>query len=307
MLIEYQISRDKGVVIPVYVLAFCLVSIVCYAADSQDKTGHSKEDKGQREVVRKFYEDGSLRSEIPMVDGSVDGLLRVYRKNGEISILCPYTKGKEHGLSRDYVNNGKLCWTTQWRDGKKHGAWKFYGKNRKNIGVMWYWRGQKVSRAEFLKKKKDKLRQSGEEHHSLDIEYMLSNRCFARPPGEKAGESKETERKGMVSRKFYDDGSLQSEKPKVDDTVHGIVRKYHKNGGVASLIPVNNGKKDGCVRIYDHNGRLLETREYRIGKKHGVCKTYGENRQIKQEQWYWHGQKLSQEKFLKRRETERRP
>lgn len=307
MLTEYQIPRDKGVVIPVYVLAFCLVSIVCYAADGQDKTGHSKEDKGQREVVRKFYEDGSLKSEIPIVDGSVDGLLRVYHKNGAVSILSPCSKGKEHGLSRDYGVNGGLGWTTQMREGKQHGAWKLYDKNRKIAHVLWYWQGQKVSRAEFLKKRKDKLRQSGEEPHSLDTEHMLSNRCFARPAGEKAGELKETEGKGIVSRKFYDDGSLQSEKPKIDDTVHGIVRKYHKNGGVASLTPVNNGKKDGCVRIYDHNGRLLETREYRKGKKHGVCKTYGENRQIKQEQWYWHGQKLSQKEFLKRRETEKMP
>lgn len=160
MMILNDALRGKYELMGVLLAIMCLFVSSCPAEDIENKNEGSEEAKGTRKVVRKFYEDGKLKSEIPMIDDIVDGIIRVYHENGAISFLIPVKNGKMHGIVRSYLDNGSLLEEEEYRDGEKHGIWRMYGDGGKLIVDKWHWNGEEVSHDEFLRRTEEERKES---------------------------------------------------------------------------------------------------------------------------------------------------
>lgn len=89
-------------------------------------------------VVKANYPDGSLRAEIPHVEGLKHGMATEYYKTGKIFQTIEYAKGLKHGWAKRYWENGNLYQETPYDSGKIHGEQKKYREDGKLASVAVY-------------------------------------------------------------------------------------------------------------------------------------------------------------------------
>ena len=118
----------------------------------------TKASAGETNLRRIFYSDGSLRTEIPIVDGKYNGIGKSYFKNGQVSLTLPFTDGKLNGIGKSYAENGKLLEEVAYAAGERHGAGRVYCENGKVLVTNWWWHGKNVSEEEFERRKRETAR-----------------------------------------------------------------------------------------------------------------------------------------------------
>lgn len=106
-------------------------------AASGKGAGPSLEDKTNG-VVKANYPDGSLRAEIPYVEGLKHGMATEYYKTGKVFQAIEYAKGLKHGWAKRYWENGNLYQETPYDSGKIHGEQKKYREDGKLASVAVY-------------------------------------------------------------------------------------------------------------------------------------------------------------------------
>lgn len=67
-----------------------------------------------------YYSDGSLRYEIPYVNGVENGVRKWYRKDGSLWYETHYVNGKKHGVEIEYDIEGNIEAETIYDNNKKN-------------------------------------------------------------------------------------------------------------------------------------------------------------------------------------------
>jgi hypothetical protein len=73
-----------------------------------------------------YYNDGKLQNKGVLLNGNIDGELRVYYKTGIIKSVTHYKEGIRHGLWMDYYQNGAFMRVDEFVDGKANRNGKLY-------------------------------------------------------------------------------------------------------------------------------------------------------------------------------------
>ena len=59
-------------------------------------------------VSVEYYSDGTLRSEIPYIDGLAEGTARDFYQDGTLRSESEYRRNEQHGVSREWYKDEKL-------------------------------------------------------------------------------------------------------------------------------------------------------------------------------------------------------
>ncbi len=108
-------------------IAFALLAFISCETRRDSRANNAKGDN----IVRSYFKDGKLKSEISVKHGLHDGLSKSYYANGKISLELFYQAGKRHGMSRRYYESGGLYQVTEYKDDKIDGSRKKYTKQGK--------------------------------------------------------------------------------------------------------------------------------------------------------------------------------
>ena len=60
------------------------------------------------EIRRVTYPDGTLLSEMPMVNGRAHGIFKKYHANGQIETEMPVENGLQHGVTKRWAPDGRF-------------------------------------------------------------------------------------------------------------------------------------------------------------------------------------------------------
>ena len=138
------------------------------------------------EVVRTYYDNGKLKSEVYMINGKKNGIYKDYYINGQLDIICSYIDDKRIGELKGYYKDGQLEIICSYIDGKKNGEYKYYyisgnlqrkynnvdGKMIKRKNGLVYIEGSPILRGEIMIHKKqilDKLKIASPSNVFLDL------------------------------------------------------------------------------------------------------------------------------------------
>lgn len=84
---------------------------------------------GQNGIVRTYFDDGTIESEIAYVNDILDGLSVFYFPNGNVREEIPFSYGKINGVQRKYFTNGLLKEERNIREGVLDGLTKVFHEN----------------------------------------------------------------------------------------------------------------------------------------------------------------------------------
>jgi hypothetical protein len=68
-------------------------------------------------ALREFYEDGQVKSEVPLKSGIRDGVYLEYHENGKPKVKGRFVNGKEDGIWKYYDEDGEYLEKKKYRDG----------------------------------------------------------------------------------------------------------------------------------------------------------------------------------------------
>lgn len=109
-----------------------------------------------------YFTDTTIRAEISLLNGTPDGLTKIYFESGELQEIRSFRKGQMHGqwekwnsggiktAEANYTNNlkdgkwfvwddnGTLRYDMTYKDGKKTGTWYMYDDSGKLISEKIY-------------------------------------------------------------------------------------------------------------------------------------------------------------------------
>jgi MORN repeat variant len=87
----------------------------------------------QKHIIKKeIYTDGSIKKEISYLNDTViDGVVKYYYKNGTVGSELFYLDGNMHGLQKDYYESGNIKHKAYLKNGIKEGEDIYYYKNGK--------------------------------------------------------------------------------------------------------------------------------------------------------------------------------
>ena len=82
----------------------------------------------QNGIVKSYYQDGSIQSEISYVNDILDGKANWYYQNGQLKSERNYDKGILNGLVKEYYETGLLKEEYFVRSGMKDGAYRVFNE-----------------------------------------------------------------------------------------------------------------------------------------------------------------------------------
>ena len=94
-------------------------------------------------LVKQYYPDGTLMTEIHYNKGEIDGEMKGYYQNGKLKYTSPYTNGKINGHYKAYDDNGNLAVEIPMKNGEVNGEAKNYYENGKIKEVYSFKNGKK--------------------------------------------------------------------------------------------------------------------------------------------------------------------
>lgn len=209
-------------------------------------------------------------------EGRLVGEVRYWNEAGVLISTAEHACGKPHGIARRYFPDGAVAQDCRYIDGKIHGVRSFFRGNGELPRVLAdappsvvsfdyiYEHGDLVGdclRDAFGREVDSRgrpvpPRPPGVEPTATFVEYQ--GWLFMRRRGETGAET-------IVSRRYFDDGTLREELTYVD----GRERQYHANGKL-----LHEGQRDrtgdrhvpiGTWRYYDDAGHLRRTVEHEHG------------------------------------------
>ena len=103
----------------------------------------------QTGIIKSYYPDGMLRSEVSYVNDILDGTALLYHSNGNLSQEKTFSKGIIHGWVREYFNSGLLKEEFYVDRGIKNGTHKIYFENGGLKSIEVFENGKLVTKSEF--------------------------------------------------------------------------------------------------------------------------------------------------------------
>ena len=218
---------------------------------------------------KSYYNDGTLKSEGPFLNGLYNGVWTYYYSNGNVQAKGSFISGDgtdvsetsglplngRDGLWKIYHDNGKLSQESYFLKGKRNGSFKGYNtvgvlteesfyKNGVLDGklVMYNYQAIKISEATFIN-------------------------------GIAEGEEKI----------YYDSGKLKIQRSYKQGKLDGVLKVFYENGNLEESSSYVNGKKNGKLVLFFTNGKIQQEALMVNDKLHGKCKTYYETGQVKLE------------------------
>ena len=110
----------------------------------QCKTSPEKEPAGSESdirIVREYFADGSLMSEIEARGNLRHGLTKKYSESGILVATISYENNLRHGRTTSFYDDGSISSTINYENGFKHGDAEKYYKNGGIYRITPYWRG----------------------------------------------------------------------------------------------------------------------------------------------------------------------
>ncbi len=102
----------------------------------------------QNGIVRTYYDDGVIESEIAYVNDILDGTSVFYYPNGNVREEIPFSFGKVNGVRKKYFQNGLLKEEKNLREGVLDGLTKLYHENGALKEALNYESGKLIKRIE---------------------------------------------------------------------------------------------------------------------------------------------------------------
>lgn len=119
-------------------------------------------------LIRKWYEDGTLSYEAPYSHGSVDGLEQGWFQSGQLESQHPYVRGKIEGLSQEWYRSGRLMVQAQYVEGRLHGVNRVWYQDgtlaaeghhchgkREGLAQRWYPNGKLETKATYREDRRE--------------------------------------------------------------------------------------------------------------------------------------------------------
>lgn len=100
-------------------------------------------------MVKTFYSNGSIESEINYRDGIRDGEARFYYENGNVKELRNYSNGKVEGFVKIYSETGSLKETFVIENGRREGPTSVFDDNGNYLSDIYYENGKLVIPAAY--------------------------------------------------------------------------------------------------------------------------------------------------------------
>jgi hypothetical protein len=98
----------------------------------------------QQGLVKTFYKDGKVESEINYSNNIREGDAKFYYENGSIKRDLTYVNGRVDGLVKEYYENGKLKLSYTITNGKKEGPVSFFKEDGSFITDITYEKGKRI-------------------------------------------------------------------------------------------------------------------------------------------------------------------
>lgn len=83
----------------------------------------------QNGIVRTYYDDGTIESEISYINDILDGISLFYYPNGNLREEIPFSYGKVNGIHRKYFQNGLIREERNLKEGILDGLDKIFHEN----------------------------------------------------------------------------------------------------------------------------------------------------------------------------------
>ena len=80
-------------------------------------------------IARDYYVSGKLEYEIQYKDGKREGIAKRYFENGKLLGETPFNNDKREGIAKGYFESGKLAWEASYKDNKAEGYAQEYNEN----------------------------------------------------------------------------------------------------------------------------------------------------------------------------------
>ena len=77
-------------------------------------------------IWKKYYNNGQVKTETPLVNNIPHGIEKWYYETGELWYEKPCVDGKVHGIEKWYYETGELWYEWPWVNDKIHGIYKEY-------------------------------------------------------------------------------------------------------------------------------------------------------------------------------------
>lgn len=96
-------------------------------------------------IAREYYADGTLKAQVPVSFGLMEGKLYTYSKNGNLISEIPFKKGVKHGSAKIYFNSGTIAQKIGYKKGYFHGARRWYNEEGEQIMKVKYFYNLPIS------------------------------------------------------------------------------------------------------------------------------------------------------------------
>ncbi|MBN2272964.1 MAG: toxin-antitoxin system YwqK family antitoxin [Bacteroidales bacterium] len=100
------------------------------------------DDTSAPRIVREYYDNGRIKSEITAIGTQRQGITKNYDKNGRLAGEVMYENNMKHGWATNYYPSGKIHSKLMYREGKKDGDEIWYYENGKAYRVSPYVEGK---------------------------------------------------------------------------------------------------------------------------------------------------------------------
>lgn len=131
-----------------FIILFALIVGVATIVDAQltlkDGKYYDQEDKLYTGVYIEYYESGSKKVEMNVVDGEKQGITKIYFENQNINEVRLFDHNDMDGTWLTYDENGTKTGEASYKHGVKDGKWFIWDENGTLRYEMLYSKGKKV-------------------------------------------------------------------------------------------------------------------------------------------------------------------
>ena len=121
---------------------FCSALIFCLLSSCIPDFGAKEpKEKKNENLVKTFYPDGTLKTEVPIENKKKNGLAKAYYADGKLRQSIEYMNGFKHGEATTYYENGNKYQVSRYKYGKLHGIRERYHEDGKLMSEVPYYEG----------------------------------------------------------------------------------------------------------------------------------------------------------------------
>ena len=134
----------KKLLILIVAIFFSLPSFSQNISEGKDGLYYDNQGALYTGTYRTLFDNGQVKSEIPLVNGQKSGSMMIYFPNGQVNEIRSYKDGKMDGTWLTFTEKGSKVAEANYTNGLKNGKWFIWDENGVLRYDMTYKGGQKV-------------------------------------------------------------------------------------------------------------------------------------------------------------------